>query len=178
MPSPRTPERIALGSTPEARARRTRRQPCKAADLTVNILTNLAVNTGRITVFGGEQKRPNIHIDDMADAVPPSARRAGSRGQRPHLQRWLREPHVRQIAEMVREVVGTTTAIVATPSDDHRSYHISSEKIRRELGFIPRRSIADAAAGLLAAFRAGRIPDPMRDSRYYNIKTMQNLRLQ
>jgi hypothetical protein len=64
------------------------------------------------------------------------------------------------------------------PSDDHRSYHISSEKIRRELGFVPRRTIADAAGGLVDAFRAGRIPDPMADSRYYNIRTMQNLRLQ
>jgi nucleoside-diphosphate-sugar epimerase len=147
-------------------------------DLTVNILTNLAVNTGRITVFGGDQKRPNIHIDDMADAylqllaAPDHAvnGRIFNAGYENHT--------VRQIAEMVREVVGTTTSIVATPSDDHRSYHISSERIRRELGFIPRRSIADAARGLLTAFRAGRIPDPMSDSRYYNIKTMQNLRLQ
>jgi nucleoside-diphosphate-sugar epimerase len=147
-------------------------------DLTVNVLTNLAVNTGRITVFGGEQKRPNIHIDDMVDAYvrlleAPDDAVAGrifNAGYQNHT--------VLRLAEMVREVVATPTSIVTVPSDDHRSYHISSDKIRRELGFAPRRTIADAARSLVDAFDAGRIPDPMADSRYYNIRTMQNLRLQ
>jgi nucleoside-diphosphate-sugar epimerase len=146
-------------------------------DLTVNILTNHAVNSGRITVFGGDQQRPNIHIDDMADAyvrllTAPDAQVSGqvfNAGYENHT--------VRQIAEMVRSVVGTSTDIVTTPSDDNRSYRISSEKIRRALGFIPRRSIEDAARGLLDAFRAGMVPNPMHDIRYYNIRTMQNLRL-
>ena len=146
-------------------------------DLTVNILTNHAVNSGRITVFGGEQKRPNIHIDDMAEVylrllAAPDEQVSGqvfNAGYENHT--------VREIAEMVRSVVGTSTDIVTTPSDDNRSYHISSEKIRRELGFVPRRSIEDAARGLLDAFRGGLIPNPMDDIRYYNIKTMQNLRL-
>jgi nucleoside-diphosphate-sugar epimerase len=146
-------------------------------DLTVNILTNLAVNSGRITVFGGEQKRPNLHIDDMADVYlrlleAPDARVSGkvfNAGYENHT--------VLEIAEMVRNVVGASTDIVTTPSDDHRSYHISSEKIRRELGFVPQRSIEDAARDLVDAFRAGRIPDSMTDRRYYNIKTMQHLGL-
>ncbi len=146
-------------------------------DLTVNILTNHAVNSGRITVFGGEQKRPNIHIDDMADAylrlleapVDKVGGKVFNAGYENHT--------VREIAEMVKHVVGASTDIVTTPSDDHRSYHISSERIRRELGFVPRRSIADAAQGLVKAFRAGRIVDPMTDIRYYNIRTMQSVRL-
>ena len=60
-----------------------------------------------------------------------------------------------------------------TPTDDHRSYHISSEKIRRELDFAPKRTIDDAVRDLVTAFKAGKIPDPMTDARYYNIKTMQ-----
>jgi nucleoside-diphosphate-sugar epimerase len=146
-------------------------------DLTVNILTNHAVHNGRITVFGGDQKRPNIHIDDMVEVYlrmldSPDELVAGkvfNAGYENHT--------VREIAETVRSVVGASTAIITTPSDDNRSYHISSERIRRELGFVPRRSIADAARDLVAAFRAGRVPNPLSDRRYYNIKTMQSLQL-
>jgi nucleoside-diphosphate-sugar epimerase len=146
-------------------------------DLTVNILTNYAVNQSRITVFGGMQKRPNIHVDDMADAYlrlleAPSDQVAGktfNAGYENHT--------VTQLAEMIRSVVGISTEIVTTPSDDNRSYHISSEKIRRELGFVPKRTIEDAVRGLVDGFRAGKIPNPMTDIRYYNIKTMQALQL-
>ena len=146
-------------------------------DLTVNILTNYAVNSGRITVFGGAQQRPNIHIDDMAAAYlrlldAPDEQIGGrvfNAGYENHT--------VREIAEMVRSVVGTSTEIVTTPSDDNRSYRISSEKIRRELGFVPTHSIEDAARGLVDGFKAGKIPNPMTDIRYYNIKTMQAVHL-
>ncbi len=146
-------------------------------DLTVNILTNYAVNSGKITVFGGGQKRPNLHIDDMAAVYlrvleAPDVQVAGkifNAGYQNHT--------VAELAEMIRHVVGRATEIVTTPSDDHRSYHISSEKIRRELGFVPTHTIEDAARGLFDGFRAGRIPNSMTDIRYYNIKTMQALHL-
>jgi nucleoside-diphosphate-sugar epimerase len=146
-------------------------------DLTVNILTNHAVNARRITVFGGAQRRPNIHIDDMADVYlrlleAPAAQIAGktfNAGYENHT--------VTQLAETVRDVVGGSTEIVTTPTDDNRSYHISSEKIRRELGFAPAHTIEDAVRGLLNGFQAGKIPNPMTDIRYYNIKTMQALHL-
>jgi nucleoside-diphosphate-sugar epimerase len=146
-------------------------------DLTVNILTNYAYNSGRITVFGGGQKRPNIHIDDMADAylkllsVPESqiSGKVFNAGYQNHT--------VMELAEMIRQVVGRKTEIVTTPTDDNRSYHISSEKIRRELGYAPVRTIADAARDLVDNFSAGRIPDPMSNIRYYNIKMMQSIHL-
>jgi len=146
-------------------------------DLTVNILTNYAVNARRITVFGGNQKRPNIHIDDMAAVYlrlleAPSDQIAGkifNAGYQNHT--------VTELAETIRSVVGGSTEIVTTPSDDNRSYHISSEKIRRELGFVPTHTIEDAVRGLVDGFEAGRIPNPMTDIRYYNIKTMQALQL-
>jgi nucleoside-diphosphate-sugar epimerase len=146
-------------------------------DLTVNILTNFAVNQNRITVFGGAQKRPNIHIDDMADVYlrvldAPADQVAGrifNAGYENHT--------VSQLASMIRDVVGRSTEIVTTPTDDNRSYHISSEKIRRELGFAPSHTIEDAVRGLVDSFAAGRIPNAMTDIRYYNIKTMQSLQL-
>jgi nucleoside-diphosphate-sugar epimerase len=77
----------------------------------------------------------------------------------------------------VRNVVGKDINTVMTPTDDNRSYHISSDKIKRELGFVPKHTIEDAVRDLVAAFRAGKIPNPMTDIRYYNIKTMQGLKL-
>jgi nucleoside-diphosphate-sugar epimerase len=84
---------------------------------------------------------------------------------------------VREIADMVRRVVGPDVNVVTTPTDDNRSYHISSERIRRDLGFEPQRNIQDAARDLMSAFTGGLVPEPMNDDRYYNIKRMQRLQL-
>ena len=146
-------------------------------DLTVNILTNHAINNGRITVFGGNQLRPNIHVEDMTDLYlelleAPDAVIDG--------KVWNAGYHnlkVREIAEMVRSEVGPEVDIVVTPTDDHRSYHVSSERIRRELGFVASRSVSDAIVDLKAAFNAGKVPNAMTDDRYYNIKRMQALKL-
>lgn len=142
-------------------------------DLSVNILTNHAIVNGRIKVFGGAQKRPNLHIDDMVDfylaALQWDAAAIDGR-----IYNVGYENHtIMDIAEMVRTVIGPDTAIDVSPTDDLRSYHISSDKIRRELGFIPKRTLVDAITGLKAAFDRGDVPDSMNDPRWYNIKMMQ-----
>ena len=142
-------------------------------DLAVNILTNLAVNTGRISVFGGQQKRPNLHIEDMTDFYVqllefPDEKVAGK-----IFNVGYENYRVSEMAEMVRKVVGKEgVEIVTTPTNDSRSYHISSEKVRRELGFEPKHSVEEAIKDLYDAFKADKIPNPMDDIRYYNIKTM------
>jgi len=146
-------------------------------DLTVNILTNHAVNNGKITVFGGAQKRPNIDIEDMTDLYVRSLEWPDELIDGKVFNAGYENHSVGQLAEIVREQVGTGVAIVATPTDDHRSYHVSSEKIARELGFRPKRTIEDAVKGLVAAFSAGRIPNSMTDDRYYNVKRMQAISL-
>jgi nucleoside-diphosphate-sugar epimerase len=146
-------------------------------DLTVNILTNLAINNGRITVFGGSQFRPNLHVEDMTDlyAMLLEAPDAAVDGKV-----WNAGYHnlkVMEIAEKVREEIGPKVEIVVTPTDDHRSYHVSSERIRRDLGFSARRTVEDAIVDLRDAFAAGKVPNSMTDDRYYNIRRMQNRRL-
>ena len=106
-------------------------------DLTVNILTNHAVNNGRITVFGGDQLRPNIHVEDMTDLYLRLLEAPDEADRRQGLERRLRQSQGARDRRMVREEVGPKVDIVVTPTDDHRSYHVSSEKIRRELGFVP-----------------------------------------
>jgi nucleoside-diphosphate-sugar epimerase len=146
-------------------------------DLSVNILPNHAINNGRIKVFGGSQKRPNIHIDDMADLYV-QALQWDSKAIDGRVYNAGYENHtIMDIAGMVRGVVGTDVEIEVTPTDDLRSYHISSDKIARELGFRPKRTIADAVQGLKAAFEAGKVPDSMNDSRWFNIKMMQRIGL-
>jgi nucleoside-diphosphate-sugar epimerase len=146
-------------------------------DLTVNILTNLAISNRRITVFGGEQLRPNLHVEDMTDLylLLLAAEDAAVNGKI-----WNAGYHnlkVREIADMVRERVGDSVEIFVTPTDDHRSYHVSSAKIHRELGFEARRTVSDAIMDLKSAFEAGKVPNSMTDDKYYNIKRMQSVHL-
>jgi nucleoside-diphosphate-sugar epimerase len=146
-------------------------------DLTVNILTNLAVNKGKITVFGGEQMRPNIHIEDMTDLYVkclelPDAKIAGK-----IFNAGYDNLKVKEIASLVKQVVGENVEIITQTTDDNRSYHVSSEKIKREIGFEPKHTVEDAITDLVSAFKAGKISDPESDIRYYNIKTMQSLKL-
>ena len=148
-------------------------------DLTINILTNHAVTNGKIRVFGGKQLRPNIHIEDLTDLYIQLMEFPEEKIQGKIYNAGYENHSVQQLAEIVRKVVSQRVAerknlvIETTPTDDERSYHISSEKIRRELGFVPKRTIEDAVSDLVDAFQAGRIPHPMTDIRYYNIRTMQ-----
>lgn len=146
-------------------------------DLAVNILTNHAVNKRTIKVFGGEQMRPNIHIEDMTDLYLQSLAWPEAKVDGKVYNAGYHNHRVIDIAEKVRSVVGEDVGIVRTPTDDNRSYHISSERIKRELGFEAEHSIEDAVQDLVAAFEGGRIPNPMDDSRYYNINRMQQLSL-
>lgn len=146
-------------------------------DLTVNILTNHAANNNKITVFGGQQMRPNIHIDDVVDLYVRTLEWPDEAIDGEIFNAGYENLPVMEIAQKVRSVVGERVEIITTPTDDNRSYHVSSEKIKRELGFAPKRTIEDAVRGLVAAFRDGKIPNPMTDIRYYNIKTMQALHL-
>ncbi|TSC80435.1 MAG: nucleoside-diphosphate-sugar epimerase [Candidatus Peregrinibacteria bacterium Gr01-1014_25] len=152
--------------------------PRQRLDVVVNILTNHAYHHRKINVFGGEQKRPNLHIADMVDAymlmlTAPANRIAGK------VYNVGGENHtVHELAEIVRGVVGDDVTMETVPTDDPRSYHISSAKIAAELGFRPSRSIADAAHGLVEAFEKGLLPNAMTDARYFNIKRMQELNLQ
>lgn len=146
-------------------------------DLTVNILTNLAITNKKITVFGGEQLRPNLHVEDMTDLYLILLQAEDSAVDGKIWNAGYHNLKVRDIADMVKERVGDDVEVVVTPTNDHRSYHVSSEKIRRELGFEAKRTVSDAILDLKAAFEAGKVPDSMTDDRYYNIKRMQSVHL-
>jgi nucleoside-diphosphate-sugar epimerase len=84
---------------------------------------------------------------------------------------------VAEIAELVRNEFGDEIAIEVVPTNDNRSYHVSSEKIKNELGFTPKRSIEDAIRDLKNAFEKNLVTDPFNNQVYYNIKQMQGIGL-
>lgn len=155
--------------------------PRQRFDLTVNILTNHAYNKNHITVFGGKQERPNIHIEDIADLYVmllslPKERISGKIYNAGYQNRSLTD-----IAFIVQSVImqelphRQKPTIETTPSADIRSYRISSEKIKKELNFVPRHTIEDAVRDLIRAFKDGKFADPLENPKYYNIKLLKSL---
>jgi nucleoside-diphosphate-sugar epimerase len=150
-------------------------------DLTVNILTNHAINRGVITVFGGSQKRPNIHIDNIAELYVklleyPDERVAGeifNAGYQNHT--------VSELARIVKRVVeeefpeNPPIRIETSPTDDLRSYHVCSTKLVQRLGFVPKRTIEDAVRDLCQAFKAGKCSNSLTDDRYINVKVVKRM---
>jgi len=146
-------------------------------DLTVNILTNHAINKGVITVFGGDQKRPNLHIQDMTDVYLFLLRQSPEQIHKKIYNVGYENYKVCELAEIVKNTLGGDIPIYTTPSNDIRSYHVSSEKIKKELGFEAGHSIEEAVLDLKKAFESQMTLDYMNDSKFYNIKMMQSLNL-
>lgn len=153
--------------------------PRQRLDVIVNILTNLAYNTGKIKVEGGAQMRPNIHIEDMVRAYLHLLEAPSEKIQGKIFNVGYHNHPVIDIAKMVEKIVSKKRQVelVIEPTKDNRSYHVSSEKIARELGFVPKKTIEDAVKDLVEAFEKGLLPDSLNHPRYFNIKTMKALHL-
>jgi nucleoside-diphosphate-sugar epimerase len=147
-------------------------------DLTVNILTNHAVNARKITVFGGSQLRPNLHIDDMCDVYLLLLSAPVEKIQGQTFNAGEQNLSVDDIAVLVKGIVerefpGDPVSIVHSETNDLRSYHINSEKIARVLDWRPARTVENAVLDLCHAFRDGLLPDSLTDDRYFNVRVLQ-----
>ena len=153
--------------------------PRQRLDLSVNILTNHAINKGTITVFGGDQLRPNLHIQDYADLCKLLLTAPHEKVANETFNCGFQNMSIMDIAKIVKQVVEEVfpekgdIPIRVTTSDDPRSYHINSEKIYKALGFKPKYSIEDAVRGLCTAFREGKLPNSFDDNKYFNVRTMK-----
>lgn len=150
--------------------------PRQRLDVVVNILTNHAYHKRKIKIMGGEQMRPNIHIDDMVDAYLHVLKQPKEKIQKEIFNVGYHNHTVREIGQIVADVVGECEVEVV-PTDDNRSYHVSSKKIAEKLNFVPLRTLEDAVQSLIDAFSQGKLPDSLDDKRYFNIKTMKDLEL-
>jgi nucleoside-diphosphate-sugar epimerase len=153
-------------------------------DLTVNILTNHAYHNRLITVFGGAQKRPNIHIEDVTDLYVSLLKYSTEKIAGETFNAGYENFTVAQLAEFVKKAVEEEfpekkpISITTTPSNDNRSYHVSSKKILEKLGWQPKRSIEDAVRDLCRAFKQGKFPtNTMTDETYFNVKTVKSVGL-
>ena len=156
--------------------------PRQRLDLSVNILTNHAINAGKITVFGGSQKRPNLHVQDMCDLYElllqvPDAKIAGQTFNAGYMNMSIME--IAQIAKRVVQELFPEKGdipVVTTPTDDIRSYQVNSDKIKRVLGFEAKRSVEDAIRDLCKAFKSGKLPNSMQDTFYFNVRRLKELK--
>ncbi len=147
--------------------------PRQRLDLVVNILTDSAFNKGKITVFGGNQLRPNIHMKDMVRLYELLLEVPAEKINKKIYNAGYENLTVMQIAKLVQKVVGKV-AIEVEPTDDHRSYHVCSDKVRKELGFDVQYQVENAILELKKAFEEGNIPHP-EDERYHNMKKIKAL---
>ncbi len=138
-------------------------------DLTVNILTHQAICRRKISVFGGDQVRPNVHIRDLVDFYTLLLDAPGVSGEAFNVSES--NATVREIAAIVRDEIGADIPIEITPTNDNRSYRLDASKVTRQLGWKPGRGIVDAVRELAAAFDAGQVPEP-ESSRYRNVALM------
>ena len=138
--------------------------PRMRLDVSVNMLTMQALSKGRITVFGGAQTRPNIHIDDITDAYlhlldHPEVTGIYNAG--------FENISILDIAKLVTKHV--PVEIVVSESNDPRSYRVNSDKLLAT-GFRPKKTVEDAVREIIDRYRAGVLKD---DEHFYNLKWMQ-----
>lgn len=138
--------------------------PRMRLDVSVNMLTMQALSKGKITVFGGAQTRPNIHIDDITDVYlhlidHPEVTGIYNAG--------FENISILDIAKIVTKHV--PVEIVVTESNDPRSYRVNSDKLLAT-GFKPKKGVEDAVLEIIARYRAGDLKD---EDRFYNLKWME-----
>ena len=146
-------------------------------DVVVNILTNLAYHNRKITVFGGNQLRPNIHIKDMALAYLALIEAPKEKIDGQIFNAGDENYSVNELSEIVKGVIGSDVEMIYSDSDDNRSYHISSKKILDTLDFHPTFSIEEAVVDLKQAFEKNLLTNPLENENYFNIRRMQNINL-
>jgi nucleoside-diphosphate-sugar epimerase len=151
--------------------------PRQRLDLVVNILTNLAYHKREITIFGGDQLRPNIHIQDMARAYELFINEDNEKINGKIFNIGFENQSVNQLAYQVQKVIGADVKIKKLPTNDNRSYHISSKKIQDELGFVANFSILNAIEDLKYVFEKKLLADCLTNENYFNIKKMQSINL-
>ncbi len=151
-------------------------------DLTVNILTNFAINKNEIKVFGGDQLRPNLHIKDYGDAVEALIVSPNNKIENQIFNVGYQNMSINEIASLVKEVVTKeypnkeTIKIIKTSSSDNRSYHINSDKIKKILGFHPKRTISMAIKDLCNAFKQNKITNSFVDDFYFNVSRLKKIK--
>ncbi|MDC3331819.1 SDR family oxidoreductase [Candidatus Pelagibacter sp.] len=151
-------------------------------DLSVNILTNFGVNKDFIKVFGGNQLRPNLHIDDYAEVCKQLCEAESKKIKNEIFNVGYENMSILDLAQKVKknvkEILGKDNLeIKIEESNDNRSYHINSDKINKILGYKPKRSIDLAIQEIISSFKDKKFSntDTFNDDEYFNVKRLKNI---
>jgi nucleoside-diphosphate-sugar epimerase len=146
-------------------------------DVVVNILTNLAYHKRTITVFGGEQLRPNLHIKDMIESYYLVLNAKKNLISNQIFNVGFENQKVIDLANVTKKIIGEDVVLETTPTNDNRSYHISSKKITEVLNFKTQFTVQDAVIDLKKAFDEKLLVNSLENEMYFNIKRMQSYQL-
>ena len=146
-------------------------------DLVVNILSNHAYHNRKIKVFGGDQLRPNVHIDDMVDSYLAVLNCDSKKVNGEIFNVGYKNQTVNELAEDVKTIIGDDIEIIKTKSDDNRSYHVSSKKIKDIIGFETKKTVKDAVSDLKNVFEKKILLNTFDNEMFFNIKRMNNISL-
>jgi nucleoside-diphosphate-sugar epimerase len=146
-------------------------------DLTVNILTNFAYHKKYIKVFGGDQYRPNIHIDDMCEIYLNLIFNDTAHVNGQIFNAGIENLKVIEIAKKVKKIVearlNENIEIITTPSDDIRSYQVNSEKIKKLLPFVFKKNVDQAIIDLVDKFEDQTLKDTFSD-KWINLSILKS----
>ena len=151
--------------------------PRQRLDVVVNILTNLAYHKRIIKILGGAQLRPNIHIHDMIRSYEAVIESIDAKVDGQIFNVGYDNKSVSEIGNIVKKEIGDDVILKTEKTNDNRSYHISSEKIKKKLGFMPIKNISDAVKDLKEAFNNKKLIEPLSNEFYFNIKRMNSINL-
>jgi nucleoside-diphosphate-sugar epimerase len=140
-------------------------------DLVVNLLTAKAVADGQITLFGGEQWRPFLHVDDAAQSLLQvlEAHLPLIRNQIINVGSNEQNYSIRQIGEMIHQFVPEAKVVEVSSESDRRNYRVDFSKIQNTLGFAPRWTVGSGIQQVIEAMRSGKVGD-YKDAKYSNVK--------
>ena len=139
-------------------------------DLVLNVLTIRAIQEGHMTVFGGKQFRPLLHVRDVATAMVPQIATQSTGVYNLHTENLT----IIELAEQIQEIVPNTyLKLTESTFQDARNSAVSSDKARKELGFSPKWSVTDGIREIAALINQSRIPDP-GIARFSNVSALQS----
>ena len=127
--------------------------------------------------MGGKQLRPNIHIEDMADAYIKILESNINKISGEIFNVGFENQTVNKIADIVEKNMPFKITKEIIESNDNRSYHISSKKILDKLNFLPKKNISNAVLDLIYKFEKKIFSDPLNNSNYFNVKKMNEIKL-
>ena len=148
-------------------------------DLSVNILTNYAYNLGYIKVFGGSQKRPNIHMDEIIKIYKILIEKKLDKHNGEIYNAGFENLKIIDIAKKVKKIVEkrrkSKINIIVEKSDDIRSYHINSDKLKRAFNFKIKKRVENAIEDICDLFKSNQAKDSFTNLNYYNVKKLKKI---